>query len=110
MYSLHYIIKILDVQNLAIRSREFCELSGRTEVNLIDVLNTLLEKNIFKDEVQSYINETKVKYRFAKQGRIKFKILAYIGKIADNEERERESLIRKINSNNVTGIFLYKLL
>jgi len=74
-------------------------LSGRYEVNLIDVLNSLVEGGITKEHITTYLKETKVKFRFAKQ--------AYIGKIADNEEFERESLVKKINSNNITGISNY---
>lgn len=65
-------------------------------MNLIDMLFSLQEKNISKDEISSYIKDTKIKFRFAKQ--------VYIGKIFEAEEMERRNLIKKINSNNVLSI------
>ena len=52
-----------------------------------------MEKNITKTDITSYIKDTKIKFRFAKQ--------VYIGKISEAEELERRNLIKKINSNNV---------
>ncbi len=75
------------------RGKEYCELSGRSEVNLIDMLFSFMEKNITKDNIINYIKDTKIKFRFAKQ--------IFVGKILETEEKERRNLIRKINSNNV---------
>jgi hypothetical protein len=88
---LYDIVKI-DIEELAIRGKENAELSGRNEVNLIDLLFSLLDQNITKQNVSDYIKQTKIKYRFAKR--------AFIEKIFDSEEKERESLIRKISINN----------
>jgi hypothetical protein len=40
------------------------------------------------------MRDSKIKHKFAKQ--------MFIGQIFDSEEKERNSLIKKINSNNVT--------
>lgn len=62
-------------------------------MNLIDMLFSLLEKNISKENIINYIKGTKIKFRFAKQ--------LYVGKIMETEELERKNLIKKINSNNI---------
>jgi hypothetical protein len=86
-------MKKLDIEELAVRGKEYCEISGRSEVNMIDMLFSLQERNISKENITSYIKDTKIKFRFAKQ--------VYIGKISEAEDIERRNLIRKINSNNV---------
>ena len=61
------------------------------------MLFSLQEKNISKDQITSYIKDTKIKFRFAKQ--------VYISKITEAEEMERRNLVKKINSNNILGIY-----
>jgi len=86
-------IYIIDIEDLAVRGKEYSELSGRSEVNLIDMLLSLMERDISKDNIVNYVKETKIKFRFAKQ--------IFVGKIMETEEKERKALIKKINSNNV---------
>jgi len=57
------------------------------------LLFSLNDRDINKEDIVNTIHESKIKYRFAKQ--------MYIGKIFASEERERNSLIKKINMNNV---------
>lgn len=57
------------------------------------MLFSLNDRDINKEDIVNTIHESKIKYRFAKQ--------MYIGKIFASEERERNSLIKKINMNNV---------
>lgn len=61
------------------------------------MLFSLMEKGLTKEHISSYVKETKIKFRFAKQ--------VYIGKISEVEDIERRNLIKKINSNNVLGNF-----
>lgn len=79
------------------RGKEYCELSGRAEVNIIDMLFSLMERNISKENILNYIKDTNIKFRFAKQ--------IFVGKIMETEEKERKALIQKINSNNVLSNF-----
>jgi len=57
------------------------------------MLFSLMERNISKENIQNYIKDTNIKFRFAKQ--------IFVGKIMETEEKERKALIKKINSNNV---------
>ena len=57
------------------------------------MLFSLMEKDITKEHITTYIKDTKIKFRFAKQ--------IFVGKILETEEKERKSLIKKINCNNV---------
>jgi hypothetical protein len=86
------IIYLLDIEELAIRGKEYAEMGGRNEVNIMDMLFSLLDRDITKQNILDYIKQTKIRFRFAKQG--------YLEKIFDSEEREREALIKKINLNN----------
>jgi hypothetical protein len=79
---------------MTIVAKEYCELAGRSEVNMIDLLFSLIERKFTKEEIVSYIHESKIKYPFAKQN--------FIGRIYATEERERNTLVKKINLNNLT--------
>jgi hypothetical protein len=79
---------------MTIVAKEYCELAGRSEVNLIDLLFSLIERKFTKEEIVNYIHESKIKYPFAKQN--------FIGRIYATEERERNTLVKKINLNNLT--------
>lgn len=65
------------------------------------MLFSLMERDITKEHISSYIKDTKIKFRFAKQ--------IFVGKIMDTEEKERRALVKKINSNNVLSIYLINL-
>jgi hypothetical protein len=78
-----------------VRGKEYSELAGRLEVNLMDLFFSLLENNITQENISSYLKESKIKHLFSKQ--------PYIGRIYATEEKERNALIKKINANNVTA-------
>lgn len=61
---------------------------------MLDVLFSLVERNINKEDISLYMRESKIKYRFAKK--------IFVSRIYNTEERERTNLIKKINLNNVT--------
>lgn len=95
MNSLYLITNIIKayVENLAVKAKEYTELSGRLEVNLIDVFFNLIDLNITQETLMLYLKESKIQYKFSKNG--------YIGRIYSAEEKERNTLIQKINSTNV---------
>lgn len=62
-------------------------------MNMIDLLFSLNDRNINIEDIMNFMNDSKIKYRFAKQ--------MYTGKIFSAEERERNTLMKKINTNNV---------
>lgn len=95
MNSLYLITNIIKsyVENLAVKSKESTELSGRLEVNLIDVFFNLIDLNITQESLLLYLKESKIQYKFSKNN--------YIGRIYSAEEKERNTLIQKINSTNV---------
>ncbi len=64
----------------------------------MDMLFSLMERDISKDNITTYIKDTKIKFRFAKQ--------IFVGKILETEEKERRALVKKINSNNVLSKFI----
>jgi hypothetical protein len=83
----------VDIEDLAIRGKEYSEVAGRNEVNMIDMLFAVNDVGQSKENIVNYLRETKIKYRFAKQ--------VYLQRIKETEENERIALIRKINMNNV---------
>lgn len=83
----------LDIEDLAVTGREYCELTGRSEPNLIDILFSLSDRDITKEGITTYMKESKLKHQFAKQ--------SFLGKIYSAEEKERNALIKKNNLNNV---------
>lgn len=94
--SLYLLTKVVReyIKSIAVSCKEFAELSGRNEVNLIDTLSVLAsEKNTFKITLLNYIRESKFKYNYSKRH--------YISKILCNEQLEREKFLRKININNI---------
>ena len=95
MNSLYHLTNILRmfISNMAKNSKDYCELSNRTEVNLIDLLNSLLDQRKGKESIVEYIKESKLKYPFTKK--------SYVKKIMENEIQERELFNQKINSNNI---------
>lgn len=107
MYLLTHIVRNckplvwIDIEELVIRGKENSELAGRSEVNLIDLLSALLDLNIKKDDIKGYLKESKIRLSFGKQSNSVIFKLVFIGKIFESERNERESLIKKINSNNV---------
>lgn len=82
------------IEKLATETKENTEISNRTECNLIDLLFTLLDKQISQEEIMKYIKESKIKYEFSKG--------VFIRKIYHTEERERNIHIRKINSSQIS--------
>lgn len=95
MQSLYHLTSVLKQFILIISkiSKDYCELSNRSEVNLIDILNSFLDKGISKSSLLDYMKQSKLKYPFAKK--------TYIKKILSQEEQERNSFLQKINSNNI---------
>ena len=82
------------IEKLATETKETTEISNRTECNLIDLLFTLLDKQISQEEIMKYIKESKIKYEFSKG--------VFIRKIYHTEEKERNIHIRKINSSQIS--------
>jgi len=93
LYHLTHILKLY-ITDISVRAKDYCEFSNRSEVNLIDVLNSLLDKGITKEELVNYIGDSKLKYPFCKR--------QYVNKILSTEEIERNSFIKKMNINNIT--------
>lgn len=66
-----------DIEELAIRGKENCEIAGRSEVNIIDVLYALLDLNIKKEDIRGYMKESKIKLSFGKQSSDSFIFSVY---------------------------------
>jgi hypothetical protein len=82
------------IEKISSDTQKQVEASGRNECNIIDLLYTLLDdKNINQNDIIYYINSTKIKYDFTKAN--------YLHKLYISEERERNSLIKKINVSSV---------
>lgn len=95
MNSLYLMTQLLKmyIKSIANDAKEYCELSNRSEVNLIDMLNALSDKRISKESIINYMRESKLKHPFSKK--------SYVTKIIQNEVNEREAFIQKINCNNL---------
>lgn len=95
MNSIYLLTQLLKkyIKDLSSRARDYSELAGRSEANLIDVLNVLNERQITKESIVRYTKDSKLKFQFNKR--------MYISKIFACEYSDRQNFIRKINQNNV---------
>jgi len=82
------------IEKISVDTQKQVEDSGRNECNIIDLLYTLLDdKSISQRDIMYYINTSKIKYDFTKNN--------YIHKLFTSEEKERNSLVKKINYSSV---------
>ena len=81
------------IEQISSDAQKVAEESNRIESNLIDLFYSLEDNKISQENLKKYIKDSKIKYDFSKGN--------YIRKIFHTEERERNSHIRKINSNQV---------
>ncbi len=82
------------IEKISVDTQKQVEDSGRIECNIIDLLYTLLDdKSISQRDIMYYINTSKIKYDFTKNN--------YIHKLFTSEEKERNSLVKKINYSSV---------
>lgn len=82
------------IEKISTDTQKHVEASGRNECNIMDLLYTLLDdKNISQNDIIYYINSSKIKYDFTKAN--------YLHKLFIAEEKERNSLIKKINISSI---------
>lgn len=81
------------IESLAIKAKSYTELSGRIEVNLIDLFFTLIQRGIEQKDIIDYIARTSIK---STQNFCVFKQY-------QSEESKRVSLLKRLNSTNVNG-------
>ena len=77
------------IEMITIKSKQFTELSGRVETNMIDLLFSLIQNDITQLSIINYINNSNIKD------------VAKIIKEIDNEKKERFLFSKQLNNINV---------